>query len=563
MGAVTIRQTGQIQPIGYVRYSVKRNKYRGSSARREALTAASIDEMETSRANQKQLIADFCAARGWLPPIWVEDLGRSGTMVERRPGLLQAAALVAEGRAQVVVAKSLSRFARSPRFVDFVQQRLMPHGASVATVTEALDFISPSGELLANIMLSVLKFYCSHTGEQIRESNALLKRQGFWTGGLMFGTRPGEVPGVPEPDPDTWPLLLECFERAARGQSDHSTAKWIRGLGVAGIYGGELTPKSVRGMLSSTFYVDEHLRHDCKVPRDVWDAAQRQVRRRGRPPEDDHALLSGLVVNGWLLQGGKPAPMYSMPNAEGRRYHLTRANHYVEWPAKRHPEAPARALVGVRQDWLDGLVLARVEQLCAEDGSGLLQRAASSLQASARSGIETDLAAARRALRLSQRAALDAKRRITQAFDKGLDDLAVEYKADLDAARLAQLRAQEEVDRLEAAQAAVGSDGRGAEEARGLRLVSVESAQENLNLARELLRLGDYEGLRRLLRLLLVKVELRLHTERGHGWERFGQVIAHWSPALFRIQTGRPDQPPAAGNSALYDMYLPVSSRRT
>ena len=114
-----------MKAVGYVRVSTQEqaNSGLGLEAQRAAITR-------------------WAAERG-LELFIYEDAGITGTSMEKRPAL--AAALAAATSGRVLVAYSLSRFARSTRDMLLIAERLKRQGADLVSLTESVDTTTATG----------------------------------------------------------------------------------------------------------------------------------------------------------------------------------------------------------------------------------------------------------------------------------------------------------------------------------------------------------------------------------------------------------------------------------
>src|ERR1700721_767061 len=84
---------------------------------------------------QRAIITRWAADRSATLTIY-EDAGITGTSMEKRPALAEALCAAQDGA--VLVAYSLSRFARSTRDMLIIAERLKRQGADLVSLTERL-----------------------------------------------------------------------------------------------------------------------------------------------------------------------------------------------------------------------------------------------------------------------------------------------------------------------------------------------------------------------------------------------------------------------------------------
>lgn len=143
--------------IGYVRVSTTRQELGPEQQRAEL-------EREATR-------------RGWVLEV-VEDNGRSGTSMAKRPGLAYALDLLARGQADALVVTKLDRLARST--VDFgrIMERSRAEGWEVVVLDLGIDTATAHGELVAGIMVQLGQWEARMIAERTAEALAVKRARG-------------------------------------------------------------------------------------------------------------------------------------------------------------------------------------------------------------------------------------------------------------------------------------------------------------------------------------------------------------------------------------------------
>lgn len=168
--------------IGYVRVSTgeQADSGNGLDAQRAAITAE-------------------CARRGWELVEIIADAGTSGSVpfADREGGAQVLAALRARQATGLIVAK-LDRLSRSvPDFGGFLEIARRARWALVALDFD-LDTSTPSGELVANIMISVAQWERRIIGQRTREAMAMIPREEHVGKDGELKQAPGREPSIPE-----------------------------------------------------------------------------------------------------------------------------------------------------------------------------------------------------------------------------------------------------------------------------------------------------------------------------------------------------------------------------
>lgn len=120
-------------------------------------------------AAQRSAITQRCRERGWTLVEITEDDGRSGATTARRPGLADALAALADGRADTLVVAKLDRLARS--LVDFA--RIMAdsreQGWSLVVLDLDIDTTTRNGRLFAGILAQLAEWEREMISERTRD----------------------------------------------------------------------------------------------------------------------------------------------------------------------------------------------------------------------------------------------------------------------------------------------------------------------------------------------------------------------------------------------------------
>jgi DNA invertase Pin-like site-specific DNA recombinase len=85
-------------------------------------------------ARQRRSLQAACDTRGWTVMAWIEDLRQSGTTLDR-PGLRHALALLADHRADALIACDHSRLAVEPRLASALRTLANSQGWQLVTLS--------------------------------------------------------------------------------------------------------------------------------------------------------------------------------------------------------------------------------------------------------------------------------------------------------------------------------------------------------------------------------------------------------------------------------------------
>ncbi|WP_420110744.1 recombinase family protein [Pseudactinotalea sp.] len=154
---------------GYLRVSTADQEY-GIDAQRAAI------ETEASR-------------RGWQVTFY-DDAGRSGRDTTR-PGLQEALRALQAGEEQVLVVSKLDRLSRSVADFATLMDKARQQSWAVVALDLGIETTPRSGDLVANIMISIAQWERRIIGQRTREGLAAAKAKGVRLGSPVL--LPAEV----------------------------------------------------------------------------------------------------------------------------------------------------------------------------------------------------------------------------------------------------------------------------------------------------------------------------------------------------------------------------------
>lgn len=126
----------------------------------------------------------YCEARGWIIEHEIVDHGFSGG-TDVRPGLKQLFSLVRERKVDVVVVVKMDRLFRSLKHLVATLEEWQAVGIQFVATKDNIDYTTPAGRLLAQILGSLAEF----------EKSLLIERTIL---GLEHARRSGKTLGRPK-----------------------------------------------------------------------------------------------------------------------------------------------------------------------------------------------------------------------------------------------------------------------------------------------------------------------------------------------------------------------------
>jgi DNA invertase Pin-like site-specific DNA recombinase len=292
--------------------------------------AKSTEDRHGSIPTQLDDCRELARREGWTVVGEFSDEAFSAYHGNRGPGLAEAKQKAIEKTPCILVAQDADRFARGagdrPGAADHLGElyfALRRQGVKLWSVR--------SGEL--DLLRSALEGERA-TGESARKSQAVRaglerrKKAGKPTGPVPFGYmvektigQAGEVSSRRVEDPDEVPVVIDSYERIARGERTGEISRSLNAKGLRTMRGKPWNVDAVRWMIENRSYqgengypriVGDELAEKARAALARTDPAARQRRKGGRPTNPAF-ILRGIAH---CVCG---APMYCL-NRNGRTY---------------------------------------------------------------------------------------------------------------------------------------------------------------------------------------------------------------------------------------------------
>ncbi|MBQ2938906.1 MAG: recombinase family protein [Clostridia bacterium] len=201
------------------------------------------------------------------------------------------------GNIDLVVTKSISRFARNTITLLQTVRELKAMGVDVFFEEQNIHTLSADGEL----MLSILASYAQEESLSASENQKWRIRKSFEAGKItaafpkLFGYR--VVKGKITIDEETAPIVRKIFSQFANGASLAEIAHWLTDNGVPCIVKGEWSSKKVKLILSNEKYSGNALLQKTFRNNHL---EKRKIVNRGHLPqyfvEDTHPAIVDMVT---------------------------------------------------------------------------------------------------------------------------------------------------------------------------------------------------------------------------------------------------------------------------
>ena len=310
---------------------------------------------------QARLFNEICANRGWVPVNVYREEGASAhsESIKKRPMFRQLMEDAKKGAFDIVVVHTLDRWSRNLRVTLESLANLAMHDVALVSITEDIDYSTPQGMLMTQLLGSFAQFFSNMLGTHVSKGLDQRATLGLHTGGIPFGyqscwvkehgerrqTCENEHPGGIHHVPSEAAAIKEMFERYAAGTTTlNQLAAWLNEEGFrtrntrkmsnpdGSITQGPrlFTNASVRVILHNPFYAGlvKHRgelypgAHEPVVSIEMFDVVQDKLRQNsGRSmtltarPERQY-LLKGIIRCAYCLM-----PMWSQTYKSGGRYY--------------------------------------------------------------------------------------------------------------------------------------------------------------------------------------------------------------------------------------------------
>lgn len=224
-----------------------------------ARVSSGKDTMLHSLAQQVSYYSDLIQKEpGWAFAGVYADEAYTGTK-EARPEFQRLLADCRNGTVDMVITKSISRFARNTVTLLEAVRDLKALGIDVYFEEQRIHTMSADGEL----MLTILASYAQEESKSVSDNQKWRIRKGFAEGELMclrtmLGYRISKKNGI-EIEPEQAEIVREIYARVIRGDTLNSIARWLNRNEHFGAFGGKWNTPRVRELVKNEKYTGNAL----------------------------------------------------------------------------------------------------------------------------------------------------------------------------------------------------------------------------------------------------------------------------------------------------------------
>ena len=247
-----------------------------------ARVSSGKDAMLHSLAQQVSYYSDLIRKEpGWAFAGVYADEACTGTK-EARPEFQRLLADCRDGAVDMVITKSISRFARNTVTLLKTVRELKAMGIDVYFEEQRIHTMSADGEL----MLTILASYAQEESKSVSDNMKWRIRKSFAEGELMclstmLGYRISKKNGI-EIDPDQAEIVRAIYARVLHGDTLNSIARWLNRNEHFGALGGKWNASRVRDLVINEKYTGNALLQKAFVNNHI---DKKQVRNNGELPQ--------------------------------------------------------------------------------------------------------------------------------------------------------------------------------------------------------------------------------------------------------------------------------------
>lgn len=308
------------------------------------------DEQETSYEAQCTHYTNFIQNN----PEWelagiFADEGISGTMAKKRPEFLRMIAECEAGNINMVVTKSISRFARNTLDCLTYIRKLKALGIAILFEKENINTLDAKGEVLITIMASIAQQESQSISQNVRIGIQYQMQQGHGrlNTSVFMGLKKGDAPDTLVIIPEEAAIVRRIYRQFLEGYSPAMICRNLEADGIMTKSGGTTWyPSTITGMLENEkysgdvllqkyftvdfltkkvekntgqfpqYFVENH--HEPIIPKLVYYQVQGELMRRGALKNDPTKLRFGkeMALSGRLICGkcGRVLKRYTKPD---------------------------------------------------------------------------------------------------------------------------------------------------------------------------------------------------------------------------------------------------------
>ncbi len=197
---------------------------------------------------QERLVREVCQSRGWILVRIYREEGKSARSesIKKRPMFRQLMEDAKKDEFDIVIVHTLDRWSRNLRVTLESLANLAVHNVALVSITENIDYSTPQGRLLVQMLGSFAQFFSDMLGTHVSKGLDQRATEGLHTGGVPFAYEScweesnGEMKRRCNPEhiggvhivPEQGDAVREMFHRYASGTATTGgLASWLNDSG--------------------------------------------------------------------------------------------------------------------------------------------------------------------------------------------------------------------------------------------------------------------------------------------------------------------------------------------
>ncbi len=191
--------------------------------------STNFEEQLTSFHSQKKYYTELILkTQGWKLVGTYADEGISGVTAEKRPDFMKLMKHCKQGKIDLIITKSISRFSRNILVtIDYVR-KLKAMGIGIYFEKENLNTLEENSEFVMTILASIAQEESSSLSLNVRKGRQMAMQSGkvYWNYTQLYGFRKG-ADGEPEIIPEHAEIISKIYKCYISGDSDKKIADML------------------------------------------------------------------------------------------------------------------------------------------------------------------------------------------------------------------------------------------------------------------------------------------------------------------------------------------------
>lgn len=187
------------------------------------------------------------------------------------------------GKFETLIVWKIDRFGRDRTDIAMAKLKLRKAGVRLCYAAESVPE-GPEGIVLESVLEGIAEYYSAELRQKIIRGQRETVKKGLYTGApLPLGYKTEDRRIVV--DPEVAPLIVDVFERYAKGEKMMDLVAFLNDHGLVGARGAKITPAVVYRMLRNTRYLgifDQYgveLRADPIISQELFDSVAAKFKK--------------------------------------------------------------------------------------------------------------------------------------------------------------------------------------------------------------------------------------------------------------------------------------------